>query len=144
MENSHQKHMTPPSQSVCSWNENNGEFLRKLIFRISLLVKKNRGKGWIMSLKKENNITPFLLTKPLCYLQILLMCLCTLSSWTRQDTSRVWHLLLGGRLINTTAEYITVGMCVMFCQKIQIWFQPDFRRLLASNIFFKRSCKPQK
>lgn len=65
------------------------------------------------------------------------MCLYILSSWTLQDTSILWHLLLGGRLINTTAEYITVGMCVMFGQKIQIWFQRDFRRLLASNIFLK-------
>lgn len=69
------------------------------------------------------------------------MCLYSLSSCTLQDTSKVWHLLLGGRLINTTDEHITVKMCVMFCQKIQIWFQHNFRRLLASNI---RSRKPQK
>lgn len=77
-----------------------------------------------------------MLAKPSCCLKIFLMCLYILCSCTPQETSKVWHLLLGGRLIKTAAEYITVGMCVMFCQMIQTWFQCDFRTLLVSNIYF--------
>lgn len=138
MENGHQKHMTPPRPSVCSWNERNGVFLRKVVFRMRTepaLVEENGGKRLTISLEIDITSHLFMSWTFLCCLKILLMCLYTLSSRTLQDTSKVWHLLFGGRLINTAAEYITVGMCVMFCQKIQIWFQRDFGRLLASNIY---------